>query len=112
MSTTQCPYCLEEIQAGATKCKHCQTWLPATHEAGPAGVHGLYNPVTGTRLVRSTTDRMWAGVCGGLGRYLGIDPTLVRICVAVATFFTAFVPGLVLYLIFALVIPRDDAPGY
>ena len=112
MTTTKCPYCAEEIQAEAIKCKHCNTWLAAPPDSGPARIQGAYTPVSGTRLVRSSTDRMCAGVCGGLGPYLGIDPTIVRIVVAVATFFTAFVPGLILYLIFALVIPRDDAPAY
>ena len=31
------------------------------------------------RLVRSRTDRMVGGVCGGLARYLGVDATLVRL---------------------------------
>ena len=31
------------------------------------------------RLIRSTTDRKFAGVCGGIGEYFGIDPTMVRI---------------------------------
>ena len=31
------------------------------------------------RLYRSNTDKMIAGVCGGLARYLGVDPTIVRL---------------------------------
>jgi phage shock protein PspC (stress-responsive transcriptional regulator) len=54
---------------------------------------------------------MIAGVCGGFARMIGIDSTVVRVAVAVATFFTAVVPGVVLYVILALVIPRDDSPG-
>lgn len=39
----------------------------------------------GKRLLRSRSDRMIAGVCGGVADYLGIDSTLVRILVAVLT---------------------------
>ena len=31
------------------------------------------------KLIRSATDRKLAGVCGGIGEYFGIDPTMVRI---------------------------------
>ena len=51
---------------------------------------------------------MLAGVCAGLGHYLGIDPTLVRILYALGTLFTAIVPGILVYIILALVIPPDD----
>jgi phage shock protein PspC (stress-responsive transcriptional regulator) len=40
-------------------------------------------------LTRSTSNRMIAGVCAGLGDYLGIDPTIVRL-LAVLAFFTGF----------------------
>jgi phage shock protein C len=52
---------------------------------------------------------MLAGVCGGLGRYLGMDPTLVRVLYALGAFFTAIVPGIIVYIILALVIPEDRA---
>ena len=44
------------------------------------------NP-TARRLVRSRGDRWLGGVCGGVADYLGVDATLVRIVVAVATVF-------------------------
>lgn len=57
------------------------------------------------RLYRSRTDRQLAGVCGGLGAYLGIDSTLIRIAFVAVTLFGG--PGLLLYLILALVVPDE-----
>ncbi len=60
------------------------------------------------RLYRSNRERMLLGVCGGIAQRWGLDPTLVRIAF-VALFF--FGPGLLVYLIGALVIPREPALG-
>lgn len=69
-------------------------------------------PETSSRLPlrRSGRDRMVAGVCAGLGRYLGIDPVVVRI----GTVVLALVVGievLLAYLIAALLIPSEDRNG-
>lgn len=64
------------------------------------------------RLGRSETDRMVAGVCAGLGAYLDVDPTLVRIAfLASITFGGA---GIVAYAVLWAIVPsasRVDAPG-
>ena len=60
-------------------------------------------------LRRSRDDRVIAGVCGGLGRYFGIDPVLVRIAALLLIF--AGGAGIVLYLIGWLAIPEEsDGP--
>jgi phage shock protein C len=59
------------------------------------------------KLTRSTSSRMIAGVCAGLGEYLGIDPTVVRLLVILA-FFTGFGGIALVYLIMALVVPEQS----
>lgn len=59
------------------------------------------------RLYRSTTNRKIAGVCGGIGDYFGIDPTIIRI-VAVLLLLPGGFPGLLPYLILWLIIPEDS----
>lgn len=58
------------------------------------------------QLTRSTSNRMLAGVCAGLGDYLGLDPTIVRL-LAILAFFTGFGGIAIVYLIMALVIPEQ-----
>lgn len=58
------------------------------------------------KLYRSRTDRMIAGVCGGLGKYLGIDPTLVRLVFALLVLFGVG-SGLVLYIILMVIVPEE-----
>ena len=62
-------------------------------------------------LYRSATQRMLAGICGGLGEYFEIDPTIVRIVYVLVTIATGLLLGLVLYLAFWLIIPTEAAAG-
>ena len=55
------------------------------------------------RLYRSKNDRMLCGVCGGIGEYLDIDPTLIRLLWALAA---CSITGLV-YVIAAVIIPAE-----
>jgi phage shock protein PspC (stress-responsive transcriptional regulator) len=60
----------------------------------------------GKRLERSATDRKVAGICGGLAEYFDVDPTLVRVGVAVLAIYPgAVVLGLLCYLVAWAVIP-------
>jgi phage shock protein C len=59
-------------------------------------------------LTRSKSDRMIAGVCGGLARWLGWDSTAVRILYVLISIFSVAFPGMVVYLILALVMPSEE----
>jgi len=91
-----CAQCGREMAASANYCSQCGTAVSPP----PSG------PVK--RLYLSRTDRKIAGVCGGVAKYLDIDPTLVRL-IWVATFF--FAGGGVLAYLIAWVI-LDEEPVF
>ncbi len=59
------------------------------------------------RLYRSRTNRMVAGVCGGLGNYFNVDPTIVRLLFVLATL-PGGLPGPLVYLVLWIVIPKSQ----
>lgn len=58
------------------------------------------------KLTRVRDNRMLFGVCGGLGRYLGVDPTLVRLGFVALSFFGG--GGGLLYILLAIFVPEDQ----
>ncbi|EOA59627.1 MULTISPECIES: PspC domain-containing protein [Bacteroides] len=58
------------------------------------------------KLTRSRSDRMLAGVCGGLAQFFGLDASLVRIAYAILTIFTAFA-GVPVYILMWIIIPEE-----
>lgn len=63
------------------------------------------------RLFRSSTDRVLAGVCGGMAESYGWDPALVRIVWVILDLLTGILPMLVLYVIIAIVVPEGEPVG-
>jgi phage shock protein C len=61
------------------------------------------------RLTLSQSDKKIAGVCGGLGEYFDLDPTIVRLTVVVLGLVTAVIPMVIGYLIAWMVIPHNSA---
>ena len=58
------------------------------------------------KLFRSIDNRMVCGVCGGVGKYFNVDPTLIRLVWVLASFFGG--SGLLVYIIAAIIIPEED----
>ena len=59
------------------------------------------------KLVRSKTNRMLCGVCGGIGEYLNVDPTIVRLIWLLCSVAICGT-GLLVYIVAAIVIPEDN----
>lgn len=58
------------------------------------------------RLTKSSTEKMFAGVCGGIAEHFDWDPTLVRVGYVLASIFFAGFPGLLIYIILAVIMPE------
>src|SRR4026208_2018302 len=63
-----------------------------------------------TRLERSTTNKVVAGVCGGIAEYLQVDPTLVRVFVVVATVLSGGL-GVLAYVGAVIFMPLPGQPA-
>lgn len=62
---------------------------------------------TGNKLRRSSTDKMIAGVIGGIARYFGIDSTVARIAFVILSVVSAAFPGILVYIILWLLMPQE-----
>jgi len=60
------------------------------------------------RIYRSRTERMIAGICGGLGEMHNIDPTLIRLALVFLCIATAVMPLLITYIIGWAIIPEKS----
>lgn len=63
------------------------------------------------KLYRSVTDKQITGLCGGIARWLGTDPTVVRLVAVVAALFS-FGTVVALYLIASLIVPKEPFGGF
>jgi phage shock protein C len=61
------------------------------------------------RLYRSYSDKKIAGICGGLGEYLGLDPTVIRLGAVFLCIATGIFPGFVAYVIAWIIVPEAPA---
>jgi phage shock protein C len=84
-----CPYCAEEIQDRAVKCRYCGSRLD-----------GAFWSQT---WYRSRCGKMIAGVCAGLAEQFGISVTALRLAFVLLTFFGGW--GLLVYPILWIIMP-------
>ena len=66
-------------------------------------------PYRTRRLMRSSRERMWAGVAGGMAEYFDIDPSLVRLLWVAATIVTGGL-AVPVYILAWIILPRDERP--
>ena len=57
------------------------------------------------KLYRSRTDRKIWGICGGLAKYLDMDPTVVRIIAIVSIFISGI--GIIAYIVMRIMVPKE-----
>ncbi len=60
------------------------------------------------KLLRSNSNKMIAGVCGGLANYLGWGADKVRVLYVIGSILSAAFPGVLVYLILWFVMPREE----
>ena len=61
-----------------------------------------------TKKLTRSTNKVLAGVCGGIADYFEIDPTLVRVAYAALTIFSAGFPGVLLYIVMLILMPQGS----
>ncbi len=59
------------------------------------------------RFYRSRTDKKLGGVCGGIGKYFDVDPTVVRLLAVVLFFATGFFPLFIGYIAALILAPQE-----
>ncbi len=59
------------------------------------------------KLTRVKNDKVIAGVCGGIAKYLGWDASIVRLLYVLVSIFLAAFPGMLVYLVLWIVMPEE-----
>jgi phage shock protein PspC (stress-responsive transcriptional regulator) len=71
----------------------------------------LTGPKPGARLHRSRSDRVFSGVMGGLGAYLGVDAVLLRVAAILLTV-AGGIGLVVVYIVMWVIVPEEPAPAF
>ena len=60
------------------------------------------------KLYRSRDNKVFAGIVGGIGEFVEVDPTILRLVWLFVVVFTGFFPGVFLYLFALLIVPKPE----
>lgn len=60
------------------------------------------------KLYKSATDKKIDGICAGIAEFFDIDPTLIRAAFVFAAILSGIFPGVLAYIVLALIIPRNE----
>ena len=58
------------------------------------------------KLYKSKENKVVAGVVGGIGEYFNVDPVILRLAWLLVLVFTAVVPGIIIYLVATMIVPK------
>ncbi len=61
------------------------------------------------KKLHRSSNRILAGVCGGIAEYFDVDPTVIRVAYAILSLFTVGFPGLLLYFVLMILMPNQEA---
>lgn len=65
--------------------------------------------MTHKRLYRSQKNRIFAGICGGLGEYFNVDPVALRLVWLLIVIFSGIFPGVIAYILAIFIIPPEPS---
>lgn len=80
---------------------------PPAQPAPPPSYPAYPPPAPPRRFMRSTRERMWAGVAGGMAEYFELDPSLVRLLWVAATVVSGGL-AVAVYILLWIILPRDN----
>jgi phage shock protein C len=83
--------------------------MAAPHQSRYLAALHMEATMSESRLTRSETDKMIAGVCGGLAEYLNLDPVWVRLLFVLLLFASGI--GAPIYLVLWVIMPREELAG-
>ena len=89
-----CPFCAEEVQDAAVKCRYCGSYLDASPLTRP--------------WYRSRRGKMIAGVCAGLAEQFGVSVTALRLAAVLLVVF-GWGSGIIIYIALWVIMPYGNA---
>jgi phage shock protein PspC (stress-responsive transcriptional regulator) len=97
-----CTNCGSEVAKGVTYCQKCGNKIE--YDTSPKFARAPEQYAGPKKLYRSRKNRLFAGVCGGLGEYWDVDPNIIRILWIIFAF---SIVGIFAYLVAIALIPES-----